>query len=41
VAGMVRGYINKDENELLGRRRGWVENITSAAPIAGADWPER
>ncbi len=32
VAGMVRGYINKDENELLGRRRGWVENISVRRP---------
>ncbi len=32
VAGMVRGYINKDENELLGRRRGFVENISVRRP---------
>ena len=29
---MVRGYINKDENELLGRWRGWVENISVRRP---------
>jgi len=32
VAGMVRGYINRDENELLGRRRGFVENISVRRP---------
>jgi mycothiol synthase len=32
VAGMVRGYINEDENEQLDRRRGWVENISVRRP---------
>ena len=32
VAGMVRGYINREENELLGRQRGFVENISVRRP---------
>ncbi|MEO7117664.1 MAG: GNAT family N-acetyltransferase [Candidatus Limnocylindrales bacterium] len=27
IAGMVRSYINPEENERYGRKRGWVENI--------------
>jgi len=32
VAGMVRGFINKAENERYGRQRGWVENISVRRP---------
>jgi mycothiol synthase len=32
VAGMVRGYINAEENERLGHKRGWVENISVRRP---------
>jgi GNAT superfamily N-acetyltransferase len=32
VAGQVRGYINADENERFGHRRGWVENISVRRP---------
>jgi mycothiol synthase len=28
VAGQVRGFINHDENERFGAKRGWVENIS-------------
>ncbi len=32
VAGMVRGYINEEENQSFGRKRGWVENISVRRP---------
>jgi GNAT superfamily N-acetyltransferase len=32
VAGQVRAFINHDENERFGQRRGWVENILVRAP---------
>jgi ribosomal protein S18 acetylase RimI-like enzyme len=32
VAGMVRNYINAQENERYGRTRGWVENISVRRP---------
>ncbi len=32
VAGMVRSYINAEENERYGRRLGWVENISVRRP---------
>jgi ribosomal protein S18 acetylase RimI-like enzyme len=32
VAGMVRSYINPEENERYGRKRGWVENISVRRP---------
>lgn len=36
VAGMVRNYINADENEESARRRGWVEHIS-----VGRRWRRR
>jgi mycothiol synthase len=32
VAGQVRGYINTDENDRFGQKRGWVENISVRRP---------
>jgi mycothiol synthase len=32
VAGMVRGYINREENEFYRRKRGYVENISTRRP---------
>lgn len=32
VAGQVRGFINADENERFGQKRGWVENILVRRP---------
>jgi ribosomal protein S18 acetylase RimI-like enzyme len=32
VAGQVRGFINADENERYGQKRGWVENISVRRP---------
>ena len=32
VAGQVRGFINADENERFGQKRGWVENISVRRP---------
>jgi mycothiol synthase len=32
VAGMVRGYVNREENQLLGRQRGFVEHISVRRP---------
>ena len=32
VAGQVRGFINEDENERYGLKRGWVENISVRRP---------
>jgi mycothiol synthase len=32
VAGQVRGFINHDENERFGQKRGWVENISVRRP---------
>jgi mycothiol synthase len=32
VAGQVRGYINAEENERFGQKRGWVENISVRLP---------
>jgi ribosomal protein S18 acetylase RimI-like enzyme len=32
VAGQVRSFINHDENARLGRKRGWVENISVRRP---------
>jgi mycothiol synthase len=32
VAGQVRGFINEDENERFGQKRGWVENISVRRP---------
>jgi ribosomal protein S18 acetylase RimI-like enzyme len=32
VAGQVRGFINTDENERFGQKRGWVENISVGRP---------
>ena len=32
VAGQVRAFINADENERLGTKRGWVENILVRRP---------
>ncbi|HEX5015767.1 MAG TPA: GNAT family N-acetyltransferase [Candidatus Limnocylindrales bacterium] len=32
VAGQVRAFINPDENERLGTKRGWVENILIRRP---------
>lgn len=32
IAGMVLGYIDKDENELYGRKRGYTENICVRRP---------
>ena len=32
VAGMVRGYINEAENDIYGRKRGYVENISVRRP---------
>jgi mycothiol synthase len=32
VAGQVRAFINHDENERFGQKRGWVENILVRAP---------
>jgi mycothiol synthase len=32
VVGMVLGYINHAENEVLGRKRGWTENICVRRP---------
>ena len=36
VAGMVRNYIHPEQNERLGIKRGWVENIS-----VGRDWRRR
>ena len=32
VAGMVRGYINAEENRTFERKRGWVESISVRRP---------
>jgi mycothiol synthase len=32
IAGQVRGYINIDENDRFGLKRGWVENISVRQP---------
>jgi GNAT superfamily N-acetyltransferase len=32
VAGQVRGFINAEENERFGQKRGWVENILVRRP---------
>ena len=32
VAGMVRSYIHPEQNEQLGRKRGWVEHISVRRP---------
>jgi mycothiol synthase len=32
VAGQVRGFINVDENQRFGQKRGWVENISVRRP---------
>ncbi len=32
VAGMVRGFINEEENEEYHRKRGWTENISTGRP---------
>lgn len=32
VAGQVRSYIDHEENELFGRRRGWTEDISTRKP---------
>ena len=32
VAGQVRGFINADENDRFGQKRGWVENISVRRP---------
>jgi mycothiol synthase len=32
VAGMIRNYINEEENERYRRKRGWVENISVRRP---------
>jgi mycothiol synthase len=32
IAGQVRGFINVEENERYGRRRGWVEHISVRRP---------
>jgi ribosomal protein S18 acetylase RimI-like enzyme len=32
VAGMVRSYIHPEQNERLGRQRGWVEHISVRRP---------
>jgi GNAT superfamily N-acetyltransferase len=32
IAGQVRGFINRDENERFGAKRGWVENISVRRP---------
>lgn len=32
VAGMVRGFINEEENEQYHRKRGWTENISTRRP---------
>jgi ribosomal protein S18 acetylase RimI-like enzyme len=32
IAGQIRGYINTDENERFGLKRGWVENISVRRP---------
>ncbi len=32
VAGMVRGFVNEEENEHYHRRRGWSENISTRRP---------
>lgn len=32
VAGMVRGFINAEENQRLGRKRGYVEHISTRRP---------
>ena len=32
VAGMVLSFINKDENEMYGRKRGYTENICVRRP---------
>jgi ribosomal protein S18 acetylase RimI-like enzyme len=32
VAGMVRSYIHPEQNERLGQKRGWVENISVRRP---------
>ena len=35
IAGMVRPFINADENARFGVRRGWCENISTRAPWRG------
>ncbi len=35
VAGMVRPFINEDDNARFGVRRGWCENISTRAPWRG------
>jgi len=35
IAGMVRPFINDDENAHFGVRRGWCENISTRAPWRG------
>ena len=35
IAGMVRPFINPDENARFGARRGWCENISTRAPWRG------
>ena len=35
VAGMVRPFINPDDNARVGVRRGWCENISTRAPWRG------
>ena len=35
VAGMVRPFVNEDDNTRFGVRRGWCENISTRAPWRG------
>jgi mycothiol synthase len=35
IAGMVRPFVNEEENERFGVRRGWCENISTRAPWRG------
>ena len=35
VAGMVRPFVNENDNERFGVRRGWCENISTRAPWRG------
>jgi ribosomal protein S18 acetylase RimI-like enzyme len=35
IAGMVRPFVNDEENARLGVRRGWCENISTRAPWRG------
>ncbi len=41
VAGASINAIERDENEMLGVRRGWLHSIFTAVSGAGAAWPRR